>query len=103
MKVPLAAPFLSGMRESGQWCFFVFRTIFHIRPLPQDSAWSKGWECNLVLVELIQRSVVSAHESRKLEGYDSFSGELQPFLVEPVVDLNDPDLCRIARCKYSSQ
>jgi hypothetical protein len=39
----------------------------------------------------------------KLEVYDSDTGELQPSMVEPVVDLNNPNLFRGASCEYSSQ
>jgi hypothetical protein len=73
------------------------------RPLAQDSVWVEGWERDFVLIKLVESGIDSIHVGGKLEMHRPDTGEPQPFVVEPVVNLNDPKFVRRATSDESSQ
>ena len=61
------------------------------QPLVENTIWREWRKCNLVLEKLIQSGLRMT--TRKVIKWNSAdAGKLQPFVVEPIFDLNDKHL-----------
>src|SRR5579862_218988 len=81
------------MRQRGERCFPVVIADSGVRPLAQYSVRSERWKCEFVLIELNLYRVIRRDESADEEGRSNstHARKPQPLVIEPVVDLNDPE------------
>src|SRR5450432_94025 len=93
LKVHRAALSLRTVRQHGIRCFSVVIADSDVRPLAHHSVRRERRKCNFVLIKLDLHRVISCDESAGEEGRSdsSHARKLQPLVIEPVVDLNDPE------------
>jgi len=90
------------MRQNRERRLCIVIANSHVRPLARHSVRTERWEGDFVLMELLYCGVVIVQEPVPIEIHRSLARKSQPLMVEPIVDLDDPELFRSVTPSQSS-